>query len=708
MDTQFILDRFYNEKQILAHFDHANIAKLLDGGTTPDRRPYFVLEFIAGKPIDAYCRERQLSIDERLRLFQRVCTAVEYAHQNLIVHRDLKPRNILVTAEGEPKLLDFGIAKILSDERELTVAGVRPMTPEYASPEQIRGEAISTVTDIYSLGVILYELLTDQRPFASAGASPHETARLILESEPRRPSAALRNVDDKRAKRLKGDLDNIVLKAMRPEPQRRYQAVGELSNDIDRYFGRMPVIAAGDSLGYRARKFALRHRTAVIGGVMVFLSLAGGLVFVQREAVVARQQRAVAEQHAAEIRRLANSLIFDLHDAIESLPGATPVRAKLMDRAAEALDGLATNAESDPSIQFELAGAYQRLADVQGAPMASNLGNLKPALSAYRKALTILERLQKRLPRNLDAQRRMAAIEWRMSTILSRQGDADAATTMAQRAVDLREKVAAAEPRSLQSRRDLGTAYRLRGQVAVLAGDLATARTVREKALQVWKSVAAEDAGDTDAKFQVSLAAKNLAAVEQRFQDFTAAANHLEEARRIDEQRIQAAPQDAGARLDLSFDFSEMAELSIRRNDLAAAAEFYRQARSIREDLLRDDAGNQRLNERVAYIRSREGRVLTELGRLKEARGDFDRALSLRRALADVDPTNLESQFSVAESQGDFGAWYCAAGMRAAGRTMLERALGAIEALERRGALHVEERESAAELRARLDACAAK
>ncbi|HVT91846.1 MAG TPA: serine/threonine-protein kinase, partial [Bryobacteraceae bacterium] len=315
MDTHFVLERFQNEKQILAHFDHPNIAKLLDSGSTPGGRPYFVLEFIAGQPIDTYCAENNLSIEDRLKLFQRICSAVEYAHQNLIVHRDLKPRNILVTASGDPRLLDFGIAKILSDDRELTRTGVRPMTPEYASPEQIRGEPVTTATDIYGLGVVLYELLTGCRPFRSPTGSMHELARMITEGAPRRPSTQAEADAHHWARRLRGDLDNIVLKAMHADPQRRYRSVGELAADIDRYFAGAPVLAAGDEWAYRAGKFVRRHRGGVIAGSLAFLSLAAGLAVATHEATVARRERAVSERHAAQVRRLANSLIFDLHDA---------------------------------------------------------------------------------------------------------------------------------------------------------------------------------------------------------------------------------------------------------------------------------------------------------------------------------------------------------------------------------------------------------
>jgi eukaryotic-like serine/threonine-protein kinase len=712
MDAGLILERFHNEKQILAHFDHPNIAMLLDSGTTPGGHSYFVLEFIAGHPLTAYCDDRRLGIDERLRLFQRVCGAVEYAHQNLIVHRDLKPRNILVTEDGEPKLLDFGIAKILSDERELTLSGMRPMTPQYASPEQIRGEPVSTATDIYGLGVILYELLTGCRPFGGGDTSPHELARLILETVPKRPSTALRGNGDwppceaansaRWARQLRGDLDNIVLKAMHPEPRRRYRSVGELATDIDRYFGGLPVLAAGDDWRYRARKFVHRYRGAVIAGAFVVTSLAAGLLAVEHEVVVARRQRELAERRAAQIRRLANSLIYELHDAIQSLPGSTPVRAKLMDRATEALDSLKSGADN-ASTRRELATAYARLADVQGSPQDFNVGDMAGAMRNYRSALGLLEDVRKASPADLSVQRAMAEIEWPLSAILERQGDLKGATEMAQSALDRRMAIAQAE-RGVEARRDLAKAYYLRGNTAVLTGDLATARAAREKALQLWEGIAAENHGNATVAFQVALSAKNLAAVEQRLKDFPTARRHLEQALAIDEERSRAAPADPNIRLDVSFDLSELGALAYALGDIAGSAERFRQARAIREELLAHDAENQRLRERVAYIRNREGQVELTLGHMAESLAAFLRSLELRRDLA-RDPDNRGAQFEMAEAEGELGQWYCVNRQYESGQTMLRGAAARVAELDQLKALTLEQKESAAEIRQHLAAC---
>ncbi len=304
MDSDMILRRFRSERQILASLDHANIARLFDGGTTEDGRPYFVMEYIEGQPIDQFCNSHRLSTVERLKLLNPVCAAVHYAHQNLVVHRDIKPNNILVTAAGVPKLLDFGIAKLLNPglspaASPTTAAAQRLMTPEYASPEQVRGEPVTPASDVYSLGVVLYELLTGQWPYRAESREPLEIARVICEQEPERPSTAIsRNESlvrsplsvayegeqrttgdgprtrDKLRKQLQGDLDNIVLMSLRKEPQRRYASVEQLSQDIERYLGDRPVIARRETLGYRAGKFIRRRATEVVAvGALIVLTL---------------------------------------------------------------------------------------------------------------------------------------------------------------------------------------------------------------------------------------------------------------------------------------------------------------------------------------------------------------------------------------------------------------------------------------------------
>src|SRR5881227_1287218 len=286
MDTDSVLRHFRNERQILASFDHPNIARLFDGGTTKDGLPYFVMEYIEGVTINQYCSAHGLSVVERLKLIREACSAVSYAHRHTVIHRDIKMSNIFVTSEGTPKLLDFGIAKILQpgieSEALMTMTGVRPMTPEYASPEQVRGEPVTTASDVYSLGVVLYELLTGRSPYHFTSRSPSEVVREITNTEPPRPSTVVSNNNQQseitNQKFLRGDLDNILLMALRKEPARRYQSVEQFSEDIGGHLAARPVLARKDTVGYRAGKFVRRNKVATAAASSVFFSLLSGIV----------------------------------------------------------------------------------------------------------------------------------------------------------------------------------------------------------------------------------------------------------------------------------------------------------------------------------------------------------------------------------------------------------------------------------------------
>lgn len=399
MDTAVLLRRFRQERQILAALDHPNIARLIDGGATADGRPYIVMELITGRPITEYAAAEALSIEKRLRLFQTVCSAVQHAHQNLIVHRDLKPGNVLVTPDGAPKLLDFGIAKLLAADGERTAPVVRFMTPECASPEQVRGDPLSTLTDIYSLGVLLYELLTGRKPYKISSGYPAELQLVVCEQDPVRPS---------KIQTLPSELDHIVLKAMHKDPSQRYVSAAQLSEDIGRYLSALPVIARPDTLRYRAGKFIARNLVACVAAIVVVAALAAGLGFSLWEAHLARLQRERAERRFTDVRQLANALLFDVHDAIQDLPGATPARKLIVDRALKYLDRLAHEEDRDPALEDELAAAYLKVGDVQGGFAANNLGDMAGAMASFERALAIRKALAAAHPADLDARRRLA------------------------------------------------------------------------------------------------------------------------------------------------------------------------------------------------------------------------------------------------------------------------------------------------------------
>lgn len=350
-------ERFRQERQFLAGLVHPNIARLLDGSTRSDGVAYLVMEYVEGLPVDRYCERHELDIAERLRLFLPLCDAVDYAHQKLIVHRDLKPTNVLVTERGEPKLLDFGIAKALdvpSDAHTQTIV----LTPDFASPEQARGEEVTTATDVYGLGAVLYLLLTGKAPHATAGLSAAELRRTICETVPQRP-AALRP-------ELKGDLENILLKALHLEPRRRYHSARELREEIDNYLSRRPVRATPDRWTYRIRRFAQRNRLASVAAGLAVIAVGVGTG-------VSLYQAHRAHQRFDQVRELANRFVFDFEASIRDTPGTLEARRKVASTAREYLASLSADAGNDPALRRELAESYYRLSEVEAAARENDL-----------------------------------------------------------------------------------------------------------------------------------------------------------------------------------------------------------------------------------------------------------------------------------------------------------------------------------------------
>ena len=491
LDKDSVYARFRQERQILASFEHENIARLIDGGTTEEGHPYFVMELVEGKPIDEYCDELKLGTGARLDLFRSVCSAVQYAHQRLVVHRDIKPSNILVTAGGVPKLLDFGIATILSPETSgpgatPTVTVQRVMTPQFASPEQVRGGIITTATDVYSLGVVLYKLLTGYSPYHLDGSSPYDLAHAICEVEVEKPSTAVghsgqvmgrqttdsnrkasevapewvsscRNTSpDKLRRMLSGDLDQILLKALRKEPQRRYASAQAFAEDLRSYTLGLPVSARRDTFSYRSAKFIKRHKLSLAVAAVVAMVIVAGGVAIVREARIARTQQARAERRFNDVRALANSLLFDIHDSIRDLPGSTAARKLLVDRALKYLDSLSQESGDVPELQRELAEAYERVGDVQGNPQFANLGDTAGAIESYRKALGIRLALADDKRSSSDDQTALAAIYLKLGFGLRVTNDFPAALEAFQRAYSIAERQAAAKRDNPQAQEAFG------------------------------------------------------------------------------------------------------------------------------------------------------------------------------------------------------------------------------------------------------------
>ncbi len=387
-ETELFRERFRQERQILAGLQHPYIARLLDGGVTADGELYLTMEYVDGVPIYRFCQDRRLTQTQRIELFLRACEAVQFAHQNFVVHRDLKPDNILVADDGTPQLLDFGTAKLLSpslegQQSQLTREGYLSFTPQYASPEQVLGNPITTASDTYSLGVLLYLLLTGTLPYEFKELTTGEMLRAVCEEPPRRPSAA------GSGKRLDSDLEAILLKALRKEPQERYLTAERLGDDLRAYLQGLPVAARRGTLRYFAGKFVRRHRWALAAAAVLLVTLIAGITGIVWQASVANQERRKAEARSADLRQLSNSLLTELDEAIQQIPGSTGAQKLLVTSVLKHLDRMASDAQGDRQTQLDLADAYTRLGNLQGNAYVQNVGDTAGALNSINKAIAL-------------------------------------------------------------------------------------------------------------------------------------------------------------------------------------------------------------------------------------------------------------------------------------------------------------------------------
>ena len=421
--TNLFRERFRNERQILAGLDHPSIARMLDGGVSPDGDPYLVMEYVQGKPIHTFCTEQGIGLRDRLKLFQGVCEAVQFAHQNLVVHRDLKPDNILVDSEGKPHLLDFGTAKLISASEAdvksaFTREGFLSFTPQYASPEQVLGKPITTATDTYSLGVLLYVLLSNSLPYELSEFSTDEMIRVICEQAPRRIVAA----PEFKAP-LGGDLEAIVAKALRKEPEKRYRTVQEMQLDVQAYLESRPVSARQGTIRYKATKLIRRNRLSFAIAALLTLSLIGGSIAVAWQARIAERQRRIAEARSTDLRELSKSLLSELDDAIKQIPGSTSAQQLLVTRVLEHLDRMSKDAHGDRITELDLADAYTQLGKLQGDAYEQNLGDRAGAVKSLDKAVAIAAPLAKASPRDTTALTTLARALDARGEVLSQTDD---------------------------------------------------------------------------------------------------------------------------------------------------------------------------------------------------------------------------------------------------------------------------------------------
>jgi eukaryotic-like serine/threonine-protein kinase len=667
--------RFRRERQILAQLEHPGIARLLDGGATAEGQPYFVMEHVEGLPLLQYCETAGLDVAAKLALFVEICDAVAYAHGRVVVHRDLKPGNILITPEGRSKLLDFGLARALQEDVDAAETAAPAMTPAYASPEQIRGEPDTVAGDVYSLGVILYEMLAGQRPYRDA----RTLAQLARAIEEEAPVPLAQAAPAPVRKRLAGDLETIVAKALDKDPRRRYASAADFAADVRRHLDGRPVLARPATLRYRAGKLLRRHRVA-IPAAAVSLALIVGF------AAAAVWEARRAQRRFEQVRGLAHSVLFELHDAIERLPGSTAARELLVRRALEYLENLARESGRNAAVAREVALGYERVAIVQGYLGDSNLGKVAAALESFRKADEMLGRLAAR-----DSSRELLRDRLRVANELAASYSSNARFEEA-RAV-LRRNLSAYE--ELRRREPADPAWS--EGLAAAEGNLADTFTDeqryseavpwREKALANMREAAARPGARAEVSRALAIAEKRLGAlygVQKRYEDCR---REYQAARAIDEQRLASSPHDPRTMLDLSYDYSDLGWVEGRLQRWPEALAAYRRTLALREEVAAADPRDQRAALSLASATDKLGVTLHKAGALAASTGALDRAASLYRRLVDGGVNDWATVRNLAEVHVDLAETRADAGDRARAAAEYREARRLYTGLRDRGVL---------------------
>jgi non-specific serine/threonine protein kinase/serine/threonine-protein kinase len=647
-----LAERFRFERRVLADLDHQHIARLLDAGTTDEGVPFFVMEYVDGQPIDAWCRERALGTRRRVEVLLAVCEAVGHAHQRLVVHRDLKPANILVTGDGVPKLLDFGIATLVQEEggtnAGLTRTGQSSFTPEYASPEQVRGERVTTATDVYSLGVLAYKVITDRPPYDLAGLSPVEVMRTVCDREPPPASSV---APATAAHVIRGDLDRVLAKALRKDPRDRYATVFALAQDLSAWLGGRTVSAAPSTIGHRMRQFVSRHRIAVASGAAVLAALLVGGGAAVWQARIAGQERDKANRRFREVRQFSRSLLFEVHQSLRAVPGATESRRLLVDRAVQFLDALAADAIGDDGLMLELAEGYRTLGQLQGSATSENVGDITGAIASFEKAARLAEQVAERRPQVLGpAHVATAALDGLSSTLLE-HGDTVAADRAYERHLSLVQRLEATQSGSAAARGSIAASYVNLGRFRSSRNDRATARSFYEKAIGLYEGLPEDERTRDGVMSHHAVALKRLGALHLAAGELDDGERRYRAALAIEEQLLTRHPGHPTYRYDITFTLGDLAFLARKRGDSASARQQWLRALAIRQAILEADPRNVRAMRGVANLHGYLSRACRDLKQFDEALAHNREAMRLNERLVEIRGRQAVDLYALASAQ---------------------------------------------------------
>jgi serine/threonine protein kinase len=645
-DAAALSESFRQERQIIAELEHPNIARFLDGGTEQGV-PYFAMEFVEGIPVTTYCRQKGLTTRQRIELFLKVCSAVRYAHESLVVHRDLKPANILVDEGGVPKLLDFGIAKLLSPFSGANVTATQGMlwTPDFASPEQVRGRPATVRSDVYSLGLVLYEMLTDESGQKADTTSPLALDRSICDIEPPLPSRRVAaNGKHALAKQLRGDLDTIVATAIRKEPNARYASVSEFSDDLQRYLESRPLRARAGTVLYRTRKLLRRHRMGAIAAGLLLVSIIAGII-----ATVHQARR--AERRFAQVRKLANTFVFDVHDRVEKLPGSTEARKSIVETALVYLESLREDAAGDVELARELAQAYERIGDVQGLPTRSHLGDPQGALRSSARGEEMLRNTA--YTSNAASLQQLAAFRWKTALVRQSQGSVKEASAEFQEARHIVDRLLTVSPHDRNTLDVAGEVYSQVSRMKYSQGAYKEAEEAAQKLMEIAKRIVDGDPRNREARANLSTAYTTLGTSQIAAGNLPDAAKSYRAGIQLREQVSGEEPGNPVFRRMVMVANGHLGDvLGFRATgnlgDLEGAAAAYGKSVEIARWLHANDAADRKAVFDLSSAELRLGSVLVDMGRASEGLTQLEHSAALNADLMGQDPKNTSYTYNAA------------------------------------------------------------